>query len=173
MTVSNGACIYVRVKRAHAVDAARCAEPGYYADGRYGIRIENVVIVRTADTPNNFGDKGFLGFEHVTLVRPLPCLLSSPLSLSPPSSSSSSPLSLCDGSLMYVRAPVPHGQEPHRRRAAEREGEGVAGRVPRGGARQGRPARRGRRARRGVAAARVRAAVACRCRAVACGRVCV
>lgn len=43
-------------------------EPGYYADGEYGIRIENVVVVREAQTPNNFGDKGFLGFEHVTLV---------------------------------------------------------------------------------------------------------
>ncbi|KAH9015896.1 putative Xaa-Pro aminopeptidase P [Lactarius hengduanensis] len=43
-------------------------EPGYYADGEYGIRIENVVIVREARTPNNFGDKGFLGFEHVTMV---------------------------------------------------------------------------------------------------------
>jgi Xaa-Pro aminopeptidase len=43
-------------------------EPGYYADGEYGIRIENVVVVREAQTPNNFGDKGFLGFEHVTMV---------------------------------------------------------------------------------------------------------
>ncbi|KAM5541777.1 hypothetical protein V8D89_004506 [Ganoderma adspersum] len=42
-------------------------EPGYYADGRYGIRIENIVIVRDAQTPNNFGDKGYLRFEHVTL----------------------------------------------------------------------------------------------------------
>ncbi|KAJ7249434.1 putative Xaa-Pro aminopeptidase P [Mycena rebaudengoi] len=42
-------------------------EPGYYADGRFGIRIENIVLVRKADTPNNFGDKGFLGFEHVTM----------------------------------------------------------------------------------------------------------
>lgn len=45
------------------------AEPGYYADGRYGIRIENVVVVREAHTPHNFGDKGYLRFEHVTLVR--------------------------------------------------------------------------------------------------------
>ena len=45
-------------------------EPGYYADGRYGIRIENIVIVRDAPTPNNFGDKGYLRFEHVTLVCP-------------------------------------------------------------------------------------------------------
>ena len=45
------------------------AEPGYYADGEYGIRIENIVVVREAQTPNNFGGKGFLGFEHVTVVR--------------------------------------------------------------------------------------------------------
>ncbi|KAF7313869.1 RNA helicase [Mycena chlorophos] len=42
-------------------------EPGYYADGKWGIRIENIVLVRKVDTPNNFGDKGFLGFEHVTM----------------------------------------------------------------------------------------------------------
>ena len=45
-------------------------EPGYYADGEYGTRIENVVIVCEAQTPNNFGNKGFLGFEHVTMVFP-------------------------------------------------------------------------------------------------------
>jgi len=43
-------------------------EPGYYADGDYGIRIENVVIVREAQTLHNFGDKGYLGFEHVTMA---------------------------------------------------------------------------------------------------------
>ncbi|KAI0654883.1 Creatinase/aminopeptidase [Cubamyces menziesii] len=42
-------------------------EPGYYKDGQYGIRIENIVIVREAQTPNNFGDKGYLRFEHVTM----------------------------------------------------------------------------------------------------------
>ncbi|KAG6909923.1 hypothetical protein DXG01_014443 [Tephrocybe rancida] len=35
-------------------------EPGYYADGRFGIRIESIVLVRDAKTPNNFGDKGYL-----------------------------------------------------------------------------------------------------------------
>jgi hypothetical protein len=45
-------------------------EPGYYADGEYGARIENVVIVCEAQTPNNFSNKGFLGFEHVTMVFP-------------------------------------------------------------------------------------------------------
>lgn len=48
------------------------AEPGYYADGRFGIRIENVVVCRDVPTPNNFGDKGYLGFENFTMVRPLP-----------------------------------------------------------------------------------------------------
>ncbi|CAO3597385.1 unnamed protein product [Absidia cylindrospora] len=43
-------------------------EPGYYEDGKFGIRIENVLVVRDANTPNNFGDRGYLGFEHVTLV---------------------------------------------------------------------------------------------------------
>ncbi|KAI7852083.1 peptidase M24, structural domain-containing protein [Circinella umbellata] len=43
-------------------------EPGYYEDGKFGIRIENVLIVRQAQTPHNFGDRGYLGFEHVTLV---------------------------------------------------------------------------------------------------------
>lgn len=43
-------------------------EPGYYADGKWGIRIESVVIVREAKTPNNFGKNGYLGFERVTMV---------------------------------------------------------------------------------------------------------
>jgi len=42
-------------------------EPGYYADGRFGIRIESIVLVREVQTPNNFGDKGYLGFENVTM----------------------------------------------------------------------------------------------------------
>ncbi len=42
-------------------------EPGYYEDGKWGIRIENLVIVRPAKTPNNFGSKGYLTFEHLTL----------------------------------------------------------------------------------------------------------
>ncbi|KAF8217671.1 putative Xaa-Pro aminopeptidase P [Mycena galopus ATCC 62051] len=42
-------------------------EPGYYADGSFGIRIENIVLVRKVNTPQNFGDKGYLGFEHVTM----------------------------------------------------------------------------------------------------------
>jgi hypothetical protein len=49
-------------------------EPGYYADGRFGIRIENVVLVKNVTLRNNFGDKGYLGFENVTMsvVPPSP-----------------------------------------------------------------------------------------------------
>lgn len=42
-------------------------EPGYYEDEKWGIRIENLVIVRPAKTPNNFGNKGYLTFEHLTM----------------------------------------------------------------------------------------------------------
>ncbi|QRW10590.1 X-Pro aminopeptidase [Ceratobasidium sp. AG-Ba] len=42
-------------------------EPGYYADGKFGIRIESIVLVRKASTPNDFGARGYLGFEHVTM----------------------------------------------------------------------------------------------------------
>lgn len=43
-------------------------EPGFYEDGAYGIRIENLAIVREVKTEHTFGDKPFLGFEHVTMV---------------------------------------------------------------------------------------------------------
>ena len=44
------------------------AEPGYYEDGSFGIRLENVLIVKEANTKYNFGDKGYLAFEHITWV---------------------------------------------------------------------------------------------------------
>lgn len=43
-------------------------EPGYYEDGVYGIRIENIAMVREVKTRFSFGDKPYLGFEHVTMV---------------------------------------------------------------------------------------------------------
>lgn len=43
-------------------------EPGYYEDGKFGIRIENIVIVQPAKPPNNFGGKEYYKFEHVTMV---------------------------------------------------------------------------------------------------------
>jgi Xaa-Pro aminopeptidase len=44
-------------------------EPGFYADGRWGIRIESVVVVGAARTPHDFGGKGFLRMERLTMVR--------------------------------------------------------------------------------------------------------
>ncbi|KAM0334068.1 hypothetical protein ACHAQA_001088 [Verticillium albo-atrum] len=43
-------------------------EPGFYEDGVFGIRIENLAIVKEVKTRHSFGDKPYLGFEHVTMV---------------------------------------------------------------------------------------------------------
>lgn len=43
-------------------------EPGYYADGKWGIRIENVVVTKKVQTTWKFGDKEYFGFEHFTMV---------------------------------------------------------------------------------------------------------
>lgn len=43
-------------------------EPGFYLDGKFGIRIENVLLVQSAVTRNNFGGTKFLRFENLTMV---------------------------------------------------------------------------------------------------------
>lgn len=43
-------------------------EPGFYEDGKFGCRIENVVIIVKCDTKYNYKEKGFLTFEPLTLV---------------------------------------------------------------------------------------------------------
>ncbi|KAG9232756.1 putative Xaa-pro aminopeptidase P [Amylocarpus encephaloides] len=43
-------------------------EPGYYEDGNFGIRIENIIMVKEVETKHKFGDKPYLGFEHVTMT---------------------------------------------------------------------------------------------------------
>lgn len=43
-------------------------EPGYYRDGAFGIRIENVLLTVQARTPHNFGDKGYCAFQPLTVV---------------------------------------------------------------------------------------------------------
>ena len=40
-------------------------EPGFYVEGQYGIRIENLVIVRGPAVPDG-GDREMLGFETLT-----------------------------------------------------------------------------------------------------------
>ena len=42
-------------------------EPGYYDDGKYGIRIENVVAVKNVQTEHQFSGQ-FLGIETITMV---------------------------------------------------------------------------------------------------------
>lgn len=43
-------------------------EPGYYEDGEFGIRIENLLVVRPVETARSFGGQRFLGFERLTMV---------------------------------------------------------------------------------------------------------
>jgi Xaa-Pro aminopeptidase len=51
----------------HSISTCDRAEPGYYEDGKFGIRLENIVIVQPASPPNDFGEKGWLKFENVTM----------------------------------------------------------------------------------------------------------
>ncbi|XP_076464238.1 xaa-Pro aminopeptidase 1-like isoform X2 [Babylonia areolata] len=43
-------------------------EPGYYEDGKFGIRLENCVLVVKAQTQYKYKNKTFLTFEPITLV---------------------------------------------------------------------------------------------------------
>ncbi|KAI9307180.1 peptidase M24, structural domain-containing protein [Cunninghamella echinulata] len=42
-------------------------EPGFYKDGEFGIRIENVLCVKKVETPYQ-SEETFLGFDHLTFV---------------------------------------------------------------------------------------------------------
>lgn len=43
-------------------------EPGYYEDGAFGVRIENLVSIKEVETANRFGGIPYLGFDCLTLV---------------------------------------------------------------------------------------------------------
>lgn len=43
-------------------------EPGYYEDGKFGIRIESILLSKNVTLKYNFHNKGYLNFEPVTLV---------------------------------------------------------------------------------------------------------
>lgn len=43
-------------------------EPGFYQDGQFGIRIEDIVQIVQANAPHNFNNRGFLTFDTITLV---------------------------------------------------------------------------------------------------------
>jgi Xaa-Pro aminopeptidase len=58
----------VSAPRSHGDINADHSEPGYYEDGNFGVRIENMIMAREASTKHHFGDKPWLAFEHVTMV---------------------------------------------------------------------------------------------------------
>lgn len=42
-------------------------EPGFYLEGKFGIRLENIVHITSAKTPHNFMDRGYLIMDTITL----------------------------------------------------------------------------------------------------------
>ena len=43
-------------------------EPGYYEEGKFGVRIENLLIVVPRYDIASFSGRGFLGFEKLTMI---------------------------------------------------------------------------------------------------------
>lgn len=43
-------------------------EPGYYEDGKFGIRLEDIIQIVKANVPYDFNNRGYLTFETVTLL---------------------------------------------------------------------------------------------------------
>lgn len=46
----------------------KATEPGYYEDGQFGVRVENVVLIKQTETKYCPKGKTFLTMEPVTLV---------------------------------------------------------------------------------------------------------
>lgn len=44
-----------------------CLEPGFYKDGEFGIRIEDIVQIVPANLANDFNGRGALTFQTVTM----------------------------------------------------------------------------------------------------------
>lgn len=57
-------------------------EPGYYEQGEFGIRIENLLVVRPRETAHAFNGKAYLGFEQLTHI-PIQASLIEPSLLTP------------------------------------------------------------------------------------------
>lgn len=54
-------------------------EPGYYEEGQFGIRIENLYSIVERQTPNAFNGRAYLGFEPLTHVPIQLSLIDRPL----------------------------------------------------------------------------------------------
>ena len=81
LSVHEGPCSLSRAARPVPIDAGMILsdEPGFYAPGEYGIRLENLLLVQRAGSP---GPKTFLRFETLTLA-PFDRRLLDPALLSP------------------------------------------------------------------------------------------
>ena len=44
-----------------------CLQPGFYKDGHWGIRIENLILIKEMQTKHQFGGK-WIGAEHITMA---------------------------------------------------------------------------------------------------------
>lgn len=68
LSVHEGPQSISRAGMAELVPGMICSnEPGYYKEGGYGIRIENLVLVSEAKVPEG-GERPVMGFETITLV---------------------------------------------------------------------------------------------------------
>jgi len=75
LNVHEGPCGISSTARSHTVLTTALQpgmvlsnEPGYYEDGRFGIRIESLIVVAQRQTAHRFQNKQFLGFDTITLV---------------------------------------------------------------------------------------------------------
>ncbi len=70
-TSRSGICVSSPVRRRHSssfvTTAISSSEPGYYKEGAYGIRLENLILVTPAEEIEG-GDIAMHGFETLTLA---------------------------------------------------------------------------------------------------------
>lgn len=68
---------HTEFKRDNALDENQffSNEPGYYEAGMFGIRLENIIMIKNATTKYSFSGTQFLTFEHITLVPYEPNLI--------------------------------------------------------------------------------------------------
>ena len=70
LNVHEGPCSISRMLNDHALKPGMILsnEPGYYEEGNFGIRIENLLEVVRHDEMGEFAGKSFLGFKRLTQI---------------------------------------------------------------------------------------------------------